>query len=155
MQNPKVKVLVLALVFSLPLAYLLIVLSYSALQQIPPADALASIARQPGFSSSYLYNFIVLLSGLVLFGLLLSGGSKSTAAVTYSDANRETGTVKWFNVSKGFGFISRENGEDVFVHYRSIRGEGHRKLIEGQKVEFVVTEGDKGLQADDVIPAAK
>jgi CspA family cold shock protein len=65
-------------------------------------------------------------------------------------AERETGTVKWFNDSKGYGFIQRESGADVFVHFRAIRGEGHRTLLEGQKVEFAVTQGQKGLQADDV-----
>lgn len=65
-------------------------------------------------------------------------------------AERETGTVKWFNDNKGYGFIQREQGEDVFVHFRAIRGEGHRTLQEGQKVEFTVTEGQKGLQAEDV-----
>lgn len=63
---------------------------------------------------------------------------------------REQGKVKWFNATKGFGFITREQGDDVFVHYRSIRGEGHRTLREGQRVEFVVMKGDKGLQAEDV-----
>lgn len=66
------------------------------------------------------------------------------------ESKRETGTVKWFNVSKGFGFITRSNGEDVFVHYRSIRGSGRRTLSEGQKVQFSVAQGDKGLQAEDV-----
>ena len=65
-------------------------------------------------------------------------------------ADRETGTVKWFNDSKGYGFIQRESGPDVFVHYRAIRGEGHRTLVEGPKVEFGVTQGQKGLQAEDV-----
>ncbi|WP_323841340.1 MULTISPECIES: cold-shock protein [unclassified Moraxella] len=63
---------------------------------------------------------------------------------------REQGTVKWFNDSKGFGFIQRTTGEDVFVHFRAILGEGYRSLKEGQAVEFVVTEGDKGLQAEEV-----
>ncbi len=65
-------------------------------------------------------------------------------------AERETGTVKWFNESKGYGFIEREQGEDVFVHYASIRGEGFKSLAEGQKVEFTVTQGQKGPQAQDV-----
>ncbi|TVQ68531.1 MAG: cold shock domain-containing protein [Oceanospirillales bacterium] len=64
--------------------------------------------------------------------------------------DRETGSVKWFNVSKGFGFITRENGDDVFVHFRNIRGRGHRSLNEGQRVKFYVRESDKGLQAEDV-----
>jgi len=67
--------------------------------------------------------------------------------------NRETGTVKWFNTSKGFGFISRDSGDDIFVHFRAIRGEGHRVLIEGQRVEFSVMQRDKGLQAEDVVAA--
>jgi len=70
------------------------------------------------------------------------------------DNSRETGTVKWFNTNKGFGFITRDSGDDVFVHFRSIRGQGHRTLIEGQRVEFNVTEGDKGLQAEDVAIAS-
>ena len=67
-------------------------------------------------------------------------------------SDRETGTVKWFNNSKGFGFIEREQGDDVFVHYSSIRDDGgFRTLNEGQKVEFSISKGEKGLQADDVI----
>lgn len=65
-------------------------------------------------------------------------------------ADRETGTVKWFNDAKGFGFISREGGDDVFVHFRAIQGQGFKSLQEGQKVSFVVTQGQKGLQADQV-----
>ena len=63
---------------------------------------------------------------------------------------REKGTVKWFNNSKGFGFIQRDQGEDVFVHFKSISGSGYRSLEEGQRVEFSVTQGQKGLQAEDV-----
>jgi CspA family cold shock protein len=59
--------------------------------------------------------------------------------------------VKWFNDAKGYGFIQREGGADVFVHYRAIRGEGHRTLLEGQQVEYSLTQGQKGLQAEDVI----
>lgn len=65
-------------------------------------------------------------------------------------AERETGTVKWFNDAKGYGFIQRSNGADVFVHFRAIRGEGHRTLNEGERVEFSVVDGQKGLQAEDV-----
>jgi len=64
---------------------------------------------------------------------------------------KEQGCVKWFSASKGFGFITRDNGEDIFVHFRSIHGNGHRVLHEGQRVEFAISEGSKGLQAEDVI----
>lgn len=63
---------------------------------------------------------------------------------------RKIGTVKWFNSSKGFGFIQQEGGDDIFVHYKNIRGDGYRSLEEGQKVEFTIIQGQKGLQADDV-----
>ena len=66
-------------------------------------------------------------------------------------ADRETGTVKWFDNSKGFGFIIREDQEDVFAHYSGIRGEGYRALEEGQRVEFAVVQGDKGPQAQDIV----
>ena len=66
-------------------------------------------------------------------------------------AERETGTVKWFDNAKGFGFIVRESGDDVFVHFSSIRGEGYRSLEEGQQVEFEVVQGEKGPQAQDVV----
>ncbi|MGA7296589.1 MAG: cold-shock protein [Rhodanobacteraceae bacterium] len=65
-------------------------------------------------------------------------------------SDREIGTVKWFNDAKGFGFISRDNEDDVFVHFRAIKGDGFRTLKEGQKVSFQVVEGQKGLQAEEV-----
>jgi len=64
---------------------------------------------------------------------------------------RETGTVKWFNETKGYGFIARDQGEDVFVHYRGIRRESYRTLQEGQRVNFYVTKDVKGLRANDVV----
>lgn len=67
-------------------------------------------------------------------------------------ADREKGTVKWFNDAKGFGFISRANGEDVFVHFRAIETQGFKSLKEGQGVSFEVVQGQKGLQADKVQP---
>jgi cold shock protein len=67
-------------------------------------------------------------------------------------ADRATGTVKWFDNAKGYGFIQRPEGDDVFVHYRAIRGEGFKTLQEGQQVEFNIVKGQKGLQAEDVAP---
>ena len=76
--------------------------------------------------------------------------SKGTASPIASSAGREHGQVKWFNVSKGFGFITKDDGEEIFVHFRSIRGSGRRGLRDGQKVSFVVAQSDKGPQAEDV-----
>ncbi len=87
-----------------------------------------------------------IVSALVVF-LFQALGVASEA----SGSDKERGSVKWFSSSKGYGFITREQGEDVFVHYRSILGKGHRSLYEGQVVEFTVSLGDKGLQADDVV----
>jgi len=65
-------------------------------------------------------------------------------------SDRVTGTVKWFNGTKGYGFLSQENGPDVFVHFSAIQGDGYRSLEEGQKVEFDIEKGQKGLQAAKV-----
>lgn len=65
-------------------------------------------------------------------------------------ADRQQGTVKWFNAEKGYGFITREGGDDLFVHYSEIQGDGYRSLDEGVAVEFEVTQGQKGLQASAV-----
>jgi CspA family cold shock protein len=86
-----------------------------------------------------------------IFSVLLGG--KSRRSTTSVGSGRESGTVKWFNAAKGFGFITRDNGEEIFVHFRSIQGKGHRSLGEGQAVVFEVAEGDKGLQAIEVCNA--
>ena len=70
-------------------------------------------------------------------------------------AEKEQGKVKWFNNAKGYGFIERSGGGDIFVHYSSVQIDGYRTLKEGQTVEFVVSKGDKGLQADDVVPVSE
>jgi len=67
-------------------------------------------------------------------------------------SERVTGTVKWFNAGKGYGFIEREGGPDVFVHYTAIQADGFRELQEGQQVEFDIEQGPKGLQAANVVP---
>ncbi|MCL9774075.1 cold-shock protein [Vibrio sp. 10N.286.49.C2] len=67
-------------------------------------------------------------------------------------SNTVTGTVKWFNETKGFGFIQQENGPDVFAHFSNIKADGFRTLAEGQKVEFKVTQGQKGPQAEEIMP---
>ena len=65
-------------------------------------------------------------------------------------SNKATGTVKWFNATKGFGFIQQANGHDVFAHFSAIQGDGFRTLVEGQKVEFEITQGQKGPQAEKI-----
>jgi CspA family cold shock protein len=67
-------------------------------------------------------------------------------------SERVIGTVKWFNAGKGYGFIEQEEGEDVFVHYSALQSEGYRSLEEGQRVEFSIERGPKGLQASNVVP---
>ncbi|WP_163836741.1 cold-shock protein [Spartinivicinus ruber] len=67
-------------------------------------------------------------------------------------SNQKNGTVKWFNESKGFGFLEQQSGPDVFVHYSSIQTSGFKVLNEGQQVEFTVTQGPKGPQAENVVP---
>jgi CspA family cold shock protein len=94
--------------------------------------------------------FISIFLGCYLTILSIQGDTGRR--ITATDG-REVGTVKWFNAAKGFGFITRDNGEDIFVHFRSIQGKGHRSLGEGQKVIFAIAEGDKGLQAVDVCNA--
>jgi len=78
------------------------------------------------------------------------GSKKPVRHTAADDSAREQGQVKWFNVSKGFGFITKDDGEEIFVHFRSIRGEGRRALRDGQRVSFVVAQSDKGPQAEDV-----
>jgi CspA family cold shock protein len=102
---------------------------------------------QPDNIAILVTSFISVFAGSYLSSRF--SGKTSAANVKVGDG-REIGTVKWFNAAKGFGFITRENGEDIFVHFRSIQGKGHRSLGEGQKVIFAVTDGDKGLQAVDV-----
>lgn len=144
------KILLIAIIISLPAAYIVEVAMFATFQDISLVDAFTTSSRHPQFGAGFVTALVLIFIAQVLYGLILARHAEDIA-----NPDREKGTVKWFNVSKGFGFIERESGEDVFVHYRSIRGEGHRKLVEGQRVEFTVTQGEKGLQADDVIPAAE
>lgn len=104
-----------------------------------------------------IYSIVALIFFVVAFIAVLTvpagrRRSRSSGTVVESDVDdgRERGMVKWFNVKKGFGFITWDDGEDVFVHFRSIRGQGHRSLTEGQRVKFMVVRGQKGPQAEDV-----
>lgn len=109
------------------------------------AVLLAALPSVPGGLSGHLSSLVLVLLPAVILILL-----NLPARTVRMPGPRESGVVKWFNANKGFGFITRGNGDDVFVHYRAIRGEGHRTLREGQQVEFALKRGDKGLQADDV-----
>ncbi len=98
--------------------------------------------------------FAIIFIGTAL-AVFLSPSSNSTSGTTSGITSAsETGTVKWFNVKKGYGFITRDSGDDVFVHYRNItdagKGNGRRGIADGQRVKFIVVDGDKGLQADEV-----
>ena len=84
-------------------------------------------------------------------GILNPEVEHSPFKASVGDTAREHGTVKGFNVTKGFGFIVKDDGEEIFVHFRSIRGEGRRSLRDGQRVNFTVAQSDKGPQAEDVV----
>ncbi len=127
----------------------LLVLSV-VLQTLTLFGLLLPIGDQPAVLLSLIPAVIAV--GLHLAVSFYTSSAPSTSQ-NYDMTNRDTGTVKWFNTSKGFGFISRDSGDDIFVHFRAIRGEGHRVLVEGQRVEFSVMNRDKGLQAEDVIAA--
>ncbi len=105
----------------------------------------------PDYAKLWLISFLSILIAAIISVKMTASSSRRPAASI--ESGQERGTVKWFNAAKGFGFITRENGEDVFVHFRSIQGKGHRSLGEGQAVIFSVAEGDKGLQAVDVTSA--
>jgi CspA family cold shock protein len=121
-----------------------------ALQTVTLIAEMPVIAGQPAVLFSLVAAFIAVALHLAIS---FYKSSPAAASPSYDMSNRDTGTVKWFNTSKGFGFISRDSGDDIFVHFRAIRGEGHRVLVEGQRVEFSVMNRDKGLQAEDVIAA--
>ncbi|RPG49692.1 MAG: cold shock domain-containing protein [Gammaproteobacteria bacterium TMED1] len=90
---------------------------------------------------------------LIFIAVLISTCFVSATTNSYSEEYdpRETGSVKWFNVKKGYGFITRDQGDDIFVHYRNIEGAGRRSINDGERVSFIVIDGDKGLQADEVM----
>ena len=111
-----------------------------------------ALLMTPDYSKLWAISFLSVLIAAILSVKATSSSKSGSSDVTIS-GDQERGTVKWFNAAKGFGFITRENGEDVFVHFRSIQGKGHRSLGEGQAVIFSVAEGDKGLQAVDVTSA--
>lgn len=132
---------------------------FSAISAVVVSMALVSLAGLPveNRMSALILVFVLTLVSCLVTVIASAGGESSSqgSGVDYVDEDdasdpREAGTVKWFNVTKGFGFITRDQGDDVFVHFRSIRGSGHRSLTEGQRVKFDVVKSEKGLQAEDV-----
>lgn len=140
---------------------LLITLMFTALTSL----ALGYLDHQqlslPVSSNDWL-GFAVLFGGMLCAVLLTSQNAVSAAynaeddeedeEAEYDSDDFEEGSVKWFNTKKGYGFITRDQGDDIFVHFRNIKGQGRRSLNDGQRVTYVVIEGDKGLQADHVSP---
>lgn len=123
------------------------------------ALSLDNLFQQAGMSAFFIVLFVLVFVASLMASLLMPGRRRrprisGTVVESDTDDGRERGSVKWFNMKKGFGFITweRSNGveEDVFVHFRSINGDGYRTLTEGQRVKFTVVKGDKGPQAENV-----
>lgn len=141
------KALVRCFIISIPLA-LLSPLLMGLLVSITDGENARAV-----FINNYIWvaiaAFILLLIATLAVQLL---SPRQSSIAELEDDDRETGMVKWFNVNKGYGFITRDNGEDedVFVHFRAIRGKGHRTLVEGQRVRYYAIRNERGLQAEDV-----
>lgn len=115
------------------------------------ADAMTAGDMAQAYLAAALAVFLILLAAtLAVHASTFQPQAMLAGGEDVEDDDREVGEVKWFNVNKGYGFITRSDGEDVFVHFRAIRGKGHRTLAEGQKVRYHVVQNERGLQADDV-----
>ena len=123
----------------------LLVLSV-VLQTLTLFGLLLPIGEQPAVLLSLVPAVLAVALHLIIN---LYKSSPALSSQSYDMTNRDTGTVKWFNTSKGFGFISRDSGDDIFVHFRAIRGEGHRVLVEGQRVEFTVSAPARGVDGGE------
>ena len=137
-----------------PLGQLFLSLALSIVGALVLMFLLPSLGMEP--SAGTKVEAGVLLTIVILVVMYAQGALQSVIASRRFESvpagPREEGTVKWFNDAKGFGFIQRESGEDVFVHHTSIQAEGFRSLSEGQAVEFAVVEGQKGPAAEAVVP---
>lgn len=153
------KKVIVALVAAILVAAAVMFLLPVVLTDLHLADA-SVVTADNLFAVSGMSAFLALVGVLVFVAALLGAfiapvrrrrfRNSGTVIETDVEDGRERGVVKWFNVKKGFGFITWDDGEDVFVHFRSIRGQGHRSLTEGQRVKFAVVRGQKGPQAEDV-----
>lgn len=148
------KKIFISAIVALPFPFLLLLLldSGSALPGGTGATEFLSTNQGPNF---YVLSWVMFVVAAIL-SMIFVNPTSSVAEELEGDSDSdgsegaERGTVKWFNVNKGFGFITTESGDDVFVHFRSIRGRGRRSLRQGQAVCFDITEGDKGKQAENV-----
>lgn len=154
MNNLMIRKLIISVILALvaPFSLVLVVGAFISDEGAATLERLLESADRGGL---YLAAVIVFgISAFIAAQLMPSRRrrNRSSGTVVESDVEdgRERGMVKWFNVKKGFGFITWDDGEDVFVHFRSIRGQGHRSLTEGQRVKFHVVRGQKGPQAEDV-----
>ncbi len=132
----------------LPIGIIMAILASAPVYLLSLWDYQLKLAEFPLFAISLLVFFIVTAYWSANASAPRPAVRKPLAR---SRHERETGVVKWFNANKGFGFISRDNGDEIFVHFRAIRGHGHRVLEEGQTVEFGIVMGEKGQQAHDVL----
>lgn len=169
MRNPS-KAILLAVLIAIPaplVLALLLTFTPEPLRLIAAGEIVEALGSSRGIAA-YVISFVVFgVTGIlaIMFSAQkssarpASAGSSRNTSRDYDDEDaydddspegNEEGTVKWFNVKKGFGFIVRENGDEIFVHFRAIRGQGRRVLRQGQLVRFDVVEADKGLQADNV-----
>ena len=152
MSNKTVKAFVTGLIFAIPAP---LILGFILLSVAGDAIVFSGLETSVVIMA-YIVSVIVITIVAALSVITASGSaSPEDSFASYDDDDDspegdEQGTVKWFNVNKGFGFITRDAGDDVFVHFRSIRGHGRRSLRQGQQVRFNVTQGDKGLQAENV-----
>jgi len=147
----KQKILVRSLVVSVALA----ALAPLAVYQVLAVDSIQWLAYALLFSIFLLVTMLVTWVSGAWDGVFEQDDARRTSLGVQSSDEvglQEMGTVKWFDAGKGYGFILRDSGAEIFVHYRSLLGEGHRSLYEGQRVAFVIAQGRKGLQAEEVMP---
>ncbi len=150
-----IKKIIISAVVALPFPFLLF-LAGSRLDVFASETSAIEFLKSDEGIQFYIVAFVLFVVSSVMANMFFS--SESTASFSEQDDSddesgpegKERGTVKWFNVNKGFGFITTEAGDDIFVHFRSIRGRGRRSLRQGQSVRFDISRGDKGMQADNV-----
>ena len=133
-----------------PLKNLVVSLVITAIASIIIGFVHAGSPAVPASMSEWLVIGVIYFSTLAASFLGSNTNTRTETVYAGADTGTETGTVKWFNIKKGYGFITRDEGDDIFVHYRNLQGKGRRVISEGQRVSFVVVDGDKGLQADEV-----